>query len=545
MKSLVLQISMQRSLFLLCLVVAFPVRAQISAQIYLDGQLKEERVFEDSTKLVTHYTKLVFRLVSDGYYFAGLDSAKHEQERAFLYLHQGRKIKARLNGDRDKHLLGSLNKQIERFSNNGYPFASIMIDSVELLEGQLNVLSIVGKGPLVKNDSAFFYQDLKTNPSFLYQSLDHVPGKLYSQKNYQALGRKMSRISFLSLKRPVDISFQDGLAKIYLDIEESRSNSFKGVLGLQQQNESSNLIGNISLDIKNLFQSGKELRLDWERFAENSQELLLYYKHPFFLSSKLAPSFQFEILRQDSIFLTRSSSLGVSTFFSAKAEIGFSYQRRRGTLLSTDIELISEGGLADFTTDNYQIRIENSDFSLFNQFKNHMAWFASIGVGQKQIDRNLSLADSFYDTLELSSDIFNLEVAIGRQLRLFRRITFYQYLGAGLIENDELLNNERFRLGGLNSFRGFNEKFFFADQYLISRSEIRSFFEKGSYLYLFYDLLLLENEGVSEEPFGTGLGFSLETSSGQFSFAMALGKSANQLFDLSNLKIHFGYLTRF
>lgn len=375
--------------------------------------------------------------------------------------------------------------------------------------------------------------------------MDHIPGKPYSQRNYRSINKKVARVAFISLKRPVDISFQNGVARIYLDVEERKSNSFKGVLGLQQQSESSSLVGNIELAIQNLFQSGKTLQVDWERFAENAQELLLYYKHPFILGSKLVPSIQLEILRQDSLFLTRSTTLGVGAFLSAKTEFEFLYQRRKGTLLTTDADLISSASLADFTSDGYQVRLMNGDFSLFNQLNELFAWSFKAGVGQKRIDRNLSLADSFYDTLSLVTDVFNFKLELGKQIKLKDRLSFYQHVSGGVIENKELLNNELFRVGGLHSLRGFNEKFFFANQYLITRSELRSFFERGSYLYLFYDQLFISNRQTSDTPFGTGFGFSLETSSGQFSFAMAIGKSKDQSFDVANLKAHFGYLTRF
>ena len=49
----------------------------------------------------------------------------------------------------------------------------------------------------------------------------------------------------------------------------------------------------------------------------------------------------------------------------------------------------------------------------------------------------------------------------------------------------------------------------------------------------------------AEWPVGLGTGLSLETNSGVFSFAMALGRTKEIPWDISNAKIHFGYISQF
>ena len=114
-----------------------------------------------------------------------------------------------------------------------------------------------------------------------------------------------------------------------------------------------------------------------------------------------------------------------------------------------------------------------------------------------------------------------------------------------MLYNDELLTNELYRLGGLNSIRGFNEKEFFAKNYLSSRIELRSFFEQGSYLYVFYDQLFYKRDALTDSPIGLGLGFALETRSGQFNFALASGNSNQQSISFDELRAHFGYTATF
>ncbi len=207
--------------------------------------------------------------------------------------------------------------------------------------------------------------------------------------------------------------------------------------------------------------------------------------------------------------------------------------------------VILRQGLADYSGDNYLGSLEKGHFSKLASFAQGLAWKVYIGGGRKRIGRNLNLPPEFYDTLNLKTNVYQVESKLGYQVKWRKQQTFYHEISAGFLENDELLTNELYRLGGLHSIRGFNEKFIFANRFVLSRLEVRLFFEPESYLFLAYDQLWYQNGGFSDHPFGIGLGFSIATSSGQFSFALASGKSANQSLNLSGLKVHFGYTSRF
>jgi len=112
------------------------------------------------------------------------------------------------------------------------------------------------------------------------------------------------------------------------------------------------------------------------------------------------------------------------------------------------------------------------------------------------------------------------------------------------LANRQDFSNQLYRIGGLQTLRGFNEQFFFTSSYFISQMEWRLFFEEESYLFAFYDQGFLHTERW-QLPLGLGGGFSLLTNSGLFSFALAVGRSQDIPFELANMKIHFGYLSRF
>ncbi len=541
-----LQSPMQRSLFLLFFLITFYSHSQISTSFFIDGAFDEKKIFKDSLLLLNHIQDYKLNALSGGYYFAGVDSIIKKGKEQTVFLHQGEKVKIELEGLKGKNALRALEKRIDYYSNNGYPFASVRVDSTRIEGGILKGEIVEETGPYIVNDSSFFYSKIKTSSTYIHYLLDHVIDEPFKESSYQRINDRLDRSPFLSFKRPADISFQDEKAKLYLDIEEKEASSFEGVIGLQQQSSgSSSVVGSLDLDVQNLFRSGKELRINWESFANESQELALAYSHPFFLGSKLKPYFEFGLLKQDSIFLTRSTRIDLGVYIFSNLEIRVGYNRNTGSLLSTEVATLENSDIADYNSDIYSLKLNNGRTERSNELGSDFSWNVGVSLGSKEIENNLSLPVSFYDTLDLQTNIFHFDLDTRFNRKLFERQQFSQQLRIGWIENDELLNNERYRLGGLRSIRGFNEKSFFADRYLISRTEFRSFFEKGSYLYLFYDQLFYKNGDFSDSPSGTGLGFSLATLSGQFNFALAVGQSKGQRMDFANMKVHFGYVTSF
>lgn len=537
---------MQRTLIILFFVTSLSAAGQLNTKIYVDGVLTQEDSFSDTLTMTKYLNDLQWQWVNDGYYFSGMDSTKQEGDLTHVFLHRGSKSKTDIDGLKGKRLLVKIKKKVAYYSNHGYPFAKATLKNSSFKSDHLIGDFLIERGPEITYDSASFISEIKTQPSYLYRLLDIVPGDHFNQDQYETISKKISRSPYYSLKRPVDISFRKNRANVYLDLEEVQTNSFQGVAGLQQSGSGkSQLVGSLDLNIQNLFRSGKMLRFFWERFGEQSQRLSLAYKHPFVLGSRISPSVSFDLLKQDSVFLTRKTDLGLSAFVSSTVSLFLGYQQMNGTLLESDVARISNSGLADYKRRVYRLEISDGFKESLSTLRNGFVWQLNAGVGNKEVEKNSSIDDSYYDTISLETNFYQFDFELAYQSRIGKRQAVYHATSAGILQNDELLTNELYRIGGLSTLRGFNEKNFFAEKYFLSRVELRSFFENSSYVYLFYDQLIYSQVNLSETPFGVGLGFVLETSSGQFSFALANGKSNDQSFGFSNMKIHFGYISRF
>jgi hemolysin activation/secretion protein len=134
-------------------------------------------------------------------------------------------------------------------------------------------------------------------------------------------------------------------------------------------------------------------------------------------------------------------------------------------------------------------------------------------------------------------------------MRVFNSIYLFHRIRAKAIYNEVLFGNDLFRLGGLNTLRGFNELEFFANQYALSNLEFRWLWSKESYFLLFYDQsfyqIKLKNIQNSDQPAGLGIGLVLATTNGIFRLVYSLGSSATQSFNFNTAKVHFGFTSKF
>ena len=160
-------------------------------------------------------------------------------------------------------------------------------------------------------------------------------------------------------------------------------------------------------------------------------------------------------------------------------------------------------------------------------------------------NRNPGIDQMAYDSLDLLTQKISVKGFTRTQWPVTPTLFVYHEIRGQLLYNDQLLVNELARIGGLKSLRGFNENFYFAKDYLLSRLELRQYFEQRSYFMLFYDAMYLHSLTDTSYPQGFGLGLNLNTSNGLFTFATAIGKESNLPMDFANIKVHIGYSSRF
>ena len=533
----------------------------------------------DSLSVLMELRKVVSTLHAEAYIAAGIDTVYFSSDTASAYLMVGdRHLWAELRrGNVSEDILNRVeykerfyrNKEfryheivkiedniVKYMENNGYPFASIVLDSIEIYQNTMKAALKLRKGPLVFFDSLTIEGKTRTKKRFLIRHLRIYKGDLYDQSRVDATNKLVRDLPYLSTTRPPVMVFSKNKAYMTLFMEDRKVNNLDGIIGFLP-NAGSNkkllITGEINLGLKNLFGTGKVLSVQWKKIQEASQTLDLSYLHPKFLGSNIDVKVLFDLYKQDSSFLTVNRALILSHRVGNNGKVSLNTGLKTSRILSAPVITADSTKLQYSDFDYYTYGLGYDWNNLNDIFYPKKGWlFSTQGyVGSKEIKKTPSVSDAYYTNVKLNSVQFNLDIRAEKYFTLGRNSVLQAKATFGKLFNNSnnLFYNDLYRIGGLKTLRGFNENNFFASTYAITTLEYRFFTDETSYLLLFYDQGYYENQlnpvTPRDFPLGFGAGVSFSTPAGQFYFIYSLGNSKDQHISLNQSKLHFGLTSRF
>ncbi len=531
----------------------------------------------DSAEFQRHINNIYGRLYREGYITAHVETRYQKGDTIFLKVYAGPPYQlARLGkGNVPEELLNKTDfrekffldrpfnyKEITRLfnrllaytENNGYPFASVKLDSIDLNDHEFQASIKYEAGPFITFDTIKVTGTSKTKLKFLSAYLRLLPGKPFEFDKIEQATAKLGKLPFL---KPVDegfLTFQNNQAIYHLNLNRRKVNQLDGIIGVLPNEQEDNkllITGQFDLKLYDLFSSGKSLEFTWQRLKVQSQSLNAVYYHPNLLGAPLSFSFGFNLLKEDSTFLNRHMNL--NAYFDP-GRLGtyhiFAVDKSASTLSSLDFVGTNEfPSVLDFDITSYGLGYEWSNLNDVIAPTKGLSINFKGQLGNKRIRRNANLNPLLYDTINLNSVQYQLNFSLNQYHPFGKKWVLNTRLTGGKVFNDRLFLNDLFRVGGLKSLRGFNENFFFASEYLLTNVNLQYYLDEQSFLLLFYDQSYLVNESTNfdmeDYPSGLGVGLNFTTNTGIFSFIYALGRSSNQPFSFSLSKIHFGYISRF
>jgi outer membrane protein assembly factor BamA len=442
---------------------------------------------------------------------------------------------------------------IKESENKGYPFAAVKLDSLERDGNRFSAALNLDLGPFITFDTLKVTGNSKTKPKFLSNFLQIRPGEPFSQRKVQNGIQQIRNLPYLRWSDEPELSFQNEEATLYLPINDRRINSIDGIIGfLPNELEGGRLLvtGQFDVMLHNLGGSGRNYELHWQRFNQFSQNLKVAAFEPMLLGSMIDMGVSFSLLKEDTTFLNRDFRLSFGYRFNSDGYLKFFTRRQAGDLLTSsglsEITALPEAG--DFRFNNYGLNYAH--YWLDDVFFPRRGAFAELefAIGNKNLIQNTAIPPSLYEGIVLKTLQYYLQGRFEKHFYFNQQWGLFTRLSGGFVQNENLLLNDLFRLGGLQSIRGFNENFFFANNYVYLNVEPRFYFDTYSYFMIFADMGRLENnvQGLPvDNTFSAGMGFSLETGNGIFNFIYGLGGSNVQDFAFNLSKIHFGYTGRF
>jgi outer membrane protein assembly factor BamA len=452
---------------------------------------------------------------------------------------------------------------------NGYPFASVELDSSYFVDYQLYARLKAVRGPLYSIDSIHVEGRVKVNKSFLIQYLDLGDGSVYRKSILDLVSKRIAELGFIRESRKWNLSLTGTGAILNLYLEPAQSSRFNLLAGFMPSNEQLGgkllLTGEAEMDLKNAFGGGENVFMNWQQLQVRSPRLQLGFMKPYVFNSNTGLDFNFNLFRKDSSFLTLNTRIGLRYEIKARQIAKLFFHQYSSSLLDVDTLRVKQTktlpSFIDATTSNVGIEfLYNTTDYFFNPQKGVELEFRLLG-GIRKIKKNNSILqlkegsqsgfnyNSLYDTMVLTSSQFRLMGKMNQYYKLGVQSTLKAGLQTGWLLGKQLLLNELFQIGGLKNLRGFDEESLFTSGYATGTLEYRYLLSRASYLFGFLDVAYVERRTIADNIRniygGMGMGILLETKTGVFSLAYAAGKRPDAPINFREAKIHFGFITLF
>jgi len=553
--------------------------------------LKLETGFANQALCSTYIHGLTALLSSKGYPTASVDSVFEKENATTVHLFLGKQYqwitltpagidKAALDDSRFKEkdysgkllniqqLLALQDRVLNYYEKNGYPFASIFLDSIRLDDDKMEALLSAKKGPLYHIDSIRILGKAKISRKFLQHYLGIPNGSLYNKEKLEQVTKRMQELPYLQEVQPSDMTMlgAGAILNLYLAPKKSsQANFLIGFLPSTDQSGKLQLTADVNLDLKNALNNGETILFKWQQLQPKSPRLNLGYQQPYIFNSNFGFDFFFDLFKKDSTFLQVNALAGLQYLLSANQSGKVFVQWQNSFLLGTgvDTNLVKATKKLppniDVTAINVGLDYEwnKTDYRLNPRTGNELKITAAVGI--KNIKKNneiLALQDpafdyaTLYDSVKARSYQFRVKLGAAHYFPVGKQAAVKAAVQGGLFISPSTFRNELFQIGGYKLLRGFSEESIYATQFAVLTAEYRYRLALNSFIFGFADGGLVKNKyqsvNLNNNFIGIGLGMAFETKFGLLNISYAAGKRNDVKLNLREAsKIHFGYVNYF
>ena len=477
---------------------------------------------------------------------------------------------------------------LEQAENNGFPFATVWLDSVMVQEnGLVSAVLQIDRKRFFVFKTLKINGDVKLPKSFLPNYLGIKPGMPYSRARVLRLKEQLRSLIFLEPTGNPTVTFagipkigetseilhenETGDAIINLYLKKKRASRFDFIIGLLPQPNAVNskllLTGSLSAAFQNALNLGERFSAELERLRPETQKIDVQAGLPYIFGSSFGAEGRLGIFRRDSTWTDAQAEAGISYLFSGSNYVRFLWENKTSSLQKVDtLAVLASRQLPanlDFRQNGFGI--ETSFSRLDYRYNPRRGWSVLLKTvaGFNTVRRNTQI-DNLRDPTEPAFSFSSLyDSIVGRAARyraelhgevfipIFARSTIKLGLrGGGIFSEKTVFANENYRLGGNKLLRGFDEESLFATRFIVGTLEYRLLLGPNSFLSTFSDLGYLENLAAKTRvflrPLGLGAGINFETKAGIFGISAAIGRrDAGQSLNFRATKFHLGYVSLF
>lgn len=447
----------------------------------------------------------------------------------------------------------SISESLDYFENNGYPFASIKIESLNFYRDSLkddflvDIYLYFRMSETSKIDQIKITGNTKTKDYVIKRNIRLEEGETYSQERIEEIPKLLNRLRFFEpVKQPVYYFNSEDKGILEITVKEKETNTFDGILGYIPSTtggESGFFTGFVNISLRNIFGTERAAAFRWEKLERESQELELKYLEPWLLGYPVNVQASLFQRKQDSTYVQRRIDGDIQFLITEDFSASF--------LIGTESTIPTDPDTRGFTVFNSTSIITGANLKIDSRNDVYSPTEGLLFINTYKFSQKKINGPSQFITGQTKTkiELQRFELDLSAYYEIFARQVVAAGVHAREMRGDDFEISDLYKLGGTNTLRGYRENQFLGNRTFWSNLEYRYLLTQRSFAFIFFDTgYYLRNgsparnlERISSFNYGYGLGLSLETGLGVLGVSFALGEGDS----FADGKIHFGILNEF
>ncbi|UMB61923.1 hypothetical protein MHL31_06945 [Lutibacter sp. A80] len=423
-----------------------------------------------------------------------------------------------------------LNLITTHYEKQGYSFIKASLKNLNLknniIEADLDL-----KTSIKRTINAVIIKGYNNFPKkYLKHYLEIKNNTIFNKNKLQKTEELLNTIPFITQLKKPEVLFTKDSTNLYLYIKKKNTNQFDGIIGFSNStNNKFTINGYLNLNLTNIFNKGEYININWKNNRDDKTSLFLNLNIPYILRSKFSLDGSFNIYRQD------------STYNTTNTKIALAYNLNKDQSLS---------GIVNFEKSNV---LDATDLNGIEPFDKRLFGLSYIYQPQSNfLKNNLSIELNYLigkrNTNSAKSNQSKGLASLSYQWNLnTKNKIFIKNTTELLNTSNNLLENELFQIGGINSIRGFEDQSILTPKYNLTNLEYKLYTNTTNYLYSISDLGFIKNEpdNTTNTLIGVGIGYNFKSKNNIVNLSYVFGKTNNQPFKINNAKIHIKFSYNF
>ena len=423
---------------------------------------------------------------------------------------------------------------IEELKAQGLSFGKSFLTDLEFKKDHALNANLVIESGLKRRIDKINIKGYKSLPKSYISYLTGLKiGSEFIESRLQQKTEKLDNIPFISVKKPTEVLFKKDSTELFLYLEKFNSNTFDGFLGFgNNENSDFELNGYLNMVLLNNLNFGERLGIIYKKDGNGQQTFEGNIELPFVFSSPVSLGADLRIFRRDSAFSNSSQTVELKYYLNEKLNLKGTAEFTNSTSLESE-NLDSVSDIENYNSSFYGIGAEFLKFGPRQLFGVNTFVKLNLSLGNRKTKNN--------------TDQYKLTLNGQHQININYRNKLYLNLNSQILISNNLLNNELFRFGGVNSIRGFGENSLLASRFAVLQTEYRYILDTNLYANTVIDVGNYENKliDINGNIMGYGVGIGLKSKAGVFNLIIANSVSNVQESNFSNTRIHINFTSFF